>query len=258
MSIQAYDADMVEKPGAEALASGALANLWAAMGRIWPLWSCLTLVCVLRAGTAAVQTSATATALQTGVGQLAAAAVQNLAAGLVTGIAIRVMLGRGREAWRPDGGLLAYAGIVAALASIPDVVASMIQIPAPGAAPALLTSHAGVTALVLAATVAAALAGLRLTLWPIGRLIGDAEMTPARSWRLMRGLVLRYAMAAILLGAPVLILNFIVIMLTRAQNPLLSNVAAAPLGSLMALLAAAVATEVYRMRVVVVGPEAAH
>ena len=92
-------------------------------------------------------------------------------------------------------------------------------------------------------------AALRLTLWPISALVGDGDMSPGKSWRLMRGAVLRYVLAVILLSAPVFILQLVVVMLMQPQGPLLAQLAATPLNSLMALLAAAVGAEIYRLRV---------
>jgi len=56
-------------------------------------------------------------------------------------------------------------------------------------------------------------------------------------------------LAVMLLGAPVFILDLMVTLLTQSQGQFLSRLAATPLSSLLALLAAAVAAEVYRMRV---------
>ena len=43
---------------------------------------------------------------------------------------------------------------------------------------------------------------VRLMLWPIGALMGEPTVTPARSWALMRGQVAGFIIAVIILGAP--------------------------------------------------------
>ena len=246
MSIQAYDADMVEAPGAETLAAGAVANLWASFGSVWPLWSALTLAYAIAAAAAEGLT---------GLAQAPVLIGADLAAALVSGIAIRVLLGRGPAAWKPDAGLAAFTGLVGLVAVGPTALLLLAQPPAHAGSQAELsayTTQAGGAAVVALAILWAA---MRITPWPIGRLVGNALMTPGRSWRLMRGVVLRYAMAAILLGAPVAVLAVMVAMLTKPQGHLIGQLAVTPLTSLMALLAAAVAVEVYRSRIVV-APEA--
>ena len=242
MSIQAYDADMVEAPGVETLAAGAVANLWASLGAVWPLWSALTLVFAIAA--AAAEGLA-------GVAQAPMLIAADLAAALVGGIAIRVLLGRGPAAWKPDAGLAAFVLIAGLFAVGPTVLMLLAQPPAHTGSQAELsayTTQAGGAAVVALAILWAA---MRITPWPIGRLIGNDQMTPGRAWRLMRGVVPRYAMAAILLAAPVAVLAVMVAMLTKSQGHLISQIAVTPLSSLVALLVAAVAAEVYRSRIVV-------
>jgi len=242
MSIQAYDADMVEAPGAETLAAGAVANLWASFGRLWPLWSVLTLLYAIAA--------AAAEGLS-GFSQLPILIGADFAAALVAGIAIRVLLGRGLAAWKPDGGLAAFV-VIAGLAAVgPTALMLFAQPPAHAPSQAEVssfTTQAGGAGVIGAAFLWAA---MRLSPWPIGLLLGNAEMTAGRSWRLMRGVVLRFAMAAILLSAPLIALAVMVGMLTKPQGHLISQLAITPVSSLVALLAAAVAVEVYRSRIAV-------
>ena len=242
MSIQAYDADMVEAPGVETLAAGAVANLWASFGRLWPLWSALTLLYAIAA--------AMAEGLA-GFSQLPILIGADFAGALVAGIAVRVLLGRGPAAWKPDAGLAAFVGIAGLIAVGPTALMLLAQPPAHAPSQAEVssfTTQAGGAAVVAVAILWAA---MRLTPWPIGLLLGNAEMTAGRSWRLMRGVVLRFAMAAILLSAPLIALAVMVVMLTRPQGHLISQLAVTPLSSLVALLAAAVAVEIYRSRIAV-------
>ena len=248
MSIQAYDADMVEAPGAETLASGALGNLWASFGGVWPLWSALTIVYAV--GAAVAESTA-------GFGQLLPAAGSSLAAAVVGGILIRVLLGRGLAAWKPDGGLFSFVGIVGLLSVGPSMLGAFLQPPAHAVAAADVSGYTTQAGGVGVVGLSLLWMAMRLTPWPIGRLLGNVEMSSGRAWRLMRGVVLSYAMAAILLSAPVVALAVMVAMLTKPQGHLISQLAIAPLSSLVALLAAAVAAEVYRARVVVApSPEA--
>jgi hypothetical protein len=246
MSIQAYDADMVERPGIEALAAAGVGNLWRTMGGVWPLWSALTLVYAVVAAAVEVTAPPVAGGLQFGL--LAIPAIESLAAGLVTGVATRIFLSR-EGAWKPDLGLAAYAGIVTFVGAGPAALASMAQTPTLAEAPGALQSYMAFAAAGLVLGLVILWTGLRLTLWPIGKLVGDADMTPGRSWKLMQGAVLRYVLAVVLLGAPLFILELIVAMLTKPEGRLISQIAVAPLTSLMALLAAAVAAEIYRTRV---------
>jgi hypothetical protein len=241
MSIQAYDEDMVEAPGAEALASGALANLWASLGRVWPLWSGLTFVFALAAGFAGDK----------GGGGLGPSLAASLAVALATGVTIRLLLGRGLAAWKPDVGLAIYVGVVTLLGAGLSTAAAMVPLPAQGAPASAFQTWMTSAAPVLVACLPAIWAAERLTPWLIGRLLDNVEMSRGRSWRLMRGVALRFTMAAILLGAPVGILGMLVVMLTQTQGAVLSHLATSPISGLAALLGAAVAAEVYRARVVV-------
>ncbi len=251
MSIQAYDADMVEPPGIEALAAAGVGNLWRSLGGIWPLWSLLTFVyaisvAVLQSQGVPVVGGGLSGGLTSGV--LAASAGSSLAAGLVTGIAVRTFLYR-EGAWKPDLGLIAYATIVAVLGTLPTALATVATAQVHAGGQASLRGDAGMTAGGLVVGLAVLWAALRLTLWPISALVGDADMGPGKSWQLMRGAVLRFVLAVILLSAPVFILQLVVVMLMQPQGPLLGQLAATPLNSLMALLAAAVGAEIYRLRV---------
>jgi hypothetical protein len=247
MSIQAYDADMVERPGIEALAAAGVGNLWRSMGRIWPLWSVLTFAYAMGVLVLEGQVGPAASGLLRPE-VLAAAAGSSLVAGLVTGIAIRVFLYR-EGAWRPDLGLGAYALIVMLLGTGPAAFAEVSPVLAiPQGGPSL-PDNMGLVVCGLAVGLLTMWMALRLTLWPIGRLVGDAEMSAGRSWRQMRGAVMGYILAVVLLSAPVFILEMMVVMLMKPEGHLLTQVSVAPLNSLMALLAAAVAAEIYRMRV---------
>jgi|GEM_PF-2569515 len=245
MSIQAYDADMVERPGIEALAAAGVSNLWRSLGRVWPLWSALTLVFALGA---AVLASQPAPSGELQLGTLATAALSSLGAGLVTGIAMRAFLDRDKP-WRPDLGLAAYAAIITVLGTGPAALAALAPALTPNAAHAAALNGLGAVSGGLVAGLVLLWASLRLTLWAIGRLVCDEDMSPGRSWKLMRGAVLSFALAVMLLGAPVFILDLVVTLLTQSQGQFISRLAATPLASLLALLAAAVAAEVYRMRV---------
>ncbi len=245
MSIQAYDADMVERPGIEALAAAGVGNLWRSLGRIWPLWSALTLIYALGAAVLESQPAPTG-GLQAGI--LLTAALSSLGAGLVTGIATRVFLYR-EKPWRPDLGLAAFAAIIMVLGTGPAALAALTPTPTTSAAQSAIMNDLGVAGGGLIAGLVLLWAALRLTLWPIACLVSDEDMSPGRSWKLMRGAVLRFSLAVMLLGAPVFILDLMVTLLTQSQGQFLSRLAATPLSSLLALLAAAVAAEVYRMRV---------
>jgi hypothetical protein len=91
-------------------------------------------------------------------------------------------------------------------------------------------------------------AALRLMLWPIGALVGEAAMGPARSWRLMRGYLWRYVAASILLGALPLLVAMVLGQEFYANNQIVALVLGQPFLTFVAATDAAVAAELYRAR----------
>jgi hypothetical protein len=235
MSSQAYEADNQPAQGIEALASGAVANLWRSLDRIWPLWLGVSAFDVLHGIAASFRSGPHG--LEDLVGGSSSALVITVPAALSSGVALRILLGRERDVWRLDRGLAVYAGITVFLATATET---------------LLLSARTPSALGLLAQGAAfglVMVSLRFTLWPIGLLLGDRGMTPGRAWTLMVGAARRYYFAVLLLMAPLFTLQVLLVFLAAPRSHLLSQIVTTPVRVAVGLVTAAVAAEVYKARV---------
>ncbi|WP_372784150.1 hypothetical protein [Phenylobacterium sp.] len=249
MDSQAIGQELAEAPsaGVEQLAAAALKSLWRTAGRLGPLWLIGTLFIALKivatngllAGASEVQAGMTTGALELAGHVLPAA---------VSGLAIRMYLGRGRDAWKLDGAFWRYVGVITLLSLAPVMLSVWVNTLWTGGLPKLdmgLLAEATIAAAVLILLVWST---LRLLLWPVGRLMGEADMTPDRSWSLMRGGVVGFFGASTLLTAPLFMLSMIPAMLTLHGDHAQGELLGAPLGSAMTLVFAAVAAEIYRLR----------
>jgi hypothetical protein len=232
--------------GAEALALAALTTLWRSMEKVLPLWFALALFHTLvhaRTHTAGDDVWP----LQAILENEASTVTSLVVSGLSSAVALRIFLGRAREAFKPDQAMGAYLGIFILLGIAPMVILMGLHPPEPGAPASelhddLLRAGFGVTT-----GMAMFWIGLRLTLWPIARLLDDRRVTASQSWTLMRGASVRYAGAISLLVTPLILANAFISVATE-QAPLIHRAAIAPLNAAIALAAAAVAAEVYRNR----------
>jgi hypothetical protein len=133
-------------------------------------------------------------------GYIVVVAIRAVAAGLGGAVALRLCLG-GPRALRLDRGLLECAVLLAGayLASAALTVAFAPKAPAlAGQATTAL-----VTALVLnISRLALGLLQVRLMFWPVGRLDGHHEVTPARSWTLTRRVTLSFVAADLIFNMP--------------------------------------------------------
>ncbi len=232
--------------GVEALARAALANLWRSMDKVLPLWFALAVFHALvhpHAYTPADEAWPLQAILDNEVSTLTGLAVTGLAAA----VALRIFLGRGREALKPDPGMGAFVGIFILLGIAPVVILMGLHPPGPSASIPELQNQIMRTGFGLATGVAMFWIALRLSLWPIARLLDDRRVTASQSWTLMRGAVMRYAGAVSSVVAPLILINAAVSVAT-AQWPLIHDAAMAPLNAAITLGAAAVAAEVYRNR----------
>ncbi len=249
MDSQEIGQELTEAPsaGVEQLASAALKSLWRTAGRLGPLWLIGTLFIALKIVATNVPLT-WASEVQAGMISGTLELAGHVLPATVSGLAIRMYLGRGREAWRLDGAFWRYVGVITLLSLAPVMLTVWVSALWAGGAPTLTTAFLSEAVLALAAFVLLLWATLRLLLWPVGRLMGEADMSPERSWSLMRGGVVGYFGASVLLTAPMFMLSMIPAVMTlhgdRAQGELL----AAPLGSAMTLVFAAVAAEIYRLR----------
>jgi hypothetical protein len=232
--------------GVEALALAALANLWRSLDKILPLWFALALFHAL-VHPHAFTPADDVWPLQAIVDNEASTLTGLVVTGLAAAVAVRIFLGRGREAWKPNAGLGAFVGIFVLLGVAPVVILMGLHPPGPSAPISELKDELARAAFGLAVGVAMFWISLRLSLWPIGRLLDDRRVTASQSWTLMRGAVMRYAGAVSSVVAPLILINAAVSVAT-AQWPAIHSAAMAPLNAAITLGAAAVAAEVYRNR----------
>lgn len=247
MSSQGHPARAPVAPrGVEALALSALANLWRSLDRILPLWFALALFHAL-VHRHADAPDPDAWPLQAILDNEASTLTGLVVTGLAAAVAVRIFLGRGRESWKPDAGLGAFVGIFVLLGIAPVVILMGLHPPGPDAPISELKAQLARVAFGLATGVAMFWISLRLSLWPIGRLLDDRRLTASQSWTLMRGAVMRYAGAVSSVVAPLILIDAAV-SVTTAQWPMVHSAGMAPLNAAITLGAAAVAAEVYRDR----------
>lgn len=123
-------------------------------------------------------------------------------------VAMRLMLEGPRRWLRLDRRFLECAAILAASTAASSAGSALITMN-PQDAEADPGGFLLRTLLVLGGYLGFLYAWLKLTLWPIGRLMGRPEVTPPRSWRLMRkatrGLVLGYVIFGMPIGVVALV-----------------------------------------------------
>lgn len=247
MSSRAYEGMAPAVADVEGLARAALRTLWRNLDRMLPLWFALAAFHALTHAAARSQGIDTPILQQILANE--ASTMTNLAvSALASGVALRIFLGRGREALRANGDLGGYVSIVVMLAVSPAVVMMGLHPPSLDMPRAQLVADAPRFGLALATCLATFWVGLRLTLWPIARLLDERRVTASQSWALMRGAVGRYAGAVLLLVVPMALVNGLLGGLIAHAPALVNEAATAPLRALMTLAAAAVAGEVYRKR----------
>jgi len=139
------------------------------------------------------------------IAQLVAAAV---VAAILAALALRLFLVPGPDWWRVDRGFAVCVGLLVLAALGNSAVgalglAGLKDLPPRGLG--YLELRMG-TVFISEAVVAWIY--VRLMLWPIGALVAaEPAMTPGRSWSLMRGQVLGFIIAAILLSLPPILIS---------------------------------------------------
>lgn len=235
-------------PGAEALAFGAVRGLWRARTQIWPLWLGAVAFIGYRAFTADGP-KAGASLLDAMTQGWGSALVAEAGLALASALAIRILLGRGRESFLADRPLAAYVAVLTLMGFPPVMLVAGLSPPGAHASPAEVKLFLNEVALLIASLALAGVAMLRLTLWPVARLLGRRDVSPERSWRLMRGATGDFLFATIVLTAPLGILGSIPLMLSSQGLELWGRLWAAPIGASAVLLVSAVAAEVYQSRI---------
>jgi hypothetical protein len=174
------------------------------------------------------------------------------AIGAVIGALVLRVTITGRSGWwRMDGRLFAAAGlsglVSGGIMAINVVYGwALVRASSDGEVWLLFTALAGYGVIILLAA--------KLTLWPAGVLMGRADVTPARSWRLMkratRGLVLSYFIFAL----PITVLTSFVTGLALMEDGLDLRspaflVAMQALGAGVSVCGAALTATIYDLRV---------
>jgi hypothetical protein len=247
LSTQANNPGAPAATGVEALASAAFAALWRSQDRILPLWFALAVFYALNHAPVPSQ-GGDAFVVQDVINNEMWLLTTLVVTALASAIGLRIFLGRGREALKPNVAMGAYVGIVTLLGIAPAVMLTNLHPPTLSALLMGFPGRAMRTGLSLAAGGAILWASLRLALWPIARLLGDRRVTGEQSWILMRGAVISFTGALLLLTAPMLMLNYALIVLTQHASPLIHDAVSAPLRAAVGLAVTAVAAEVYRKR----------
>lgn len=226
------------------LAGRAWLSLRGAAPRMWPLWLAWAVVngWAQYAGKALAKDGVDTLTSLPMLGFRGALAVSGAVFGAFT---IRAVLGRG--GWGLDNGFWIYLGLNGAAALSAGLVTAFA--PSPGAEAVTANPALMAGPLVLSvALVAGIWVALRLMLWPVGALMGDAAMGPARSWRLMGGYLWRYVAAAVLLGALPLLVAMVLGQHFYLNNQIVALVLSQPFLTFVAAADAAVAAELYRAR----------
>lgn len=170
-----------------------------------------------------------------------------VATGIVSGLMLRVFLADGKKL-APDRPLMAYTGLVAAAALVSVITVTIMTSSDPGEGMAeALKVPVGA-----ALTLASIYVFTKLLLWPIGVLLGDATMTPRRSWSLMHKASWGYIFAMVLAFLALLPI-YVILMLPMGGD---ADTAPVPFvvvehlaTSVWVAVSTAVAAAVYRARV---------
>lgn len=124
----------------------------------------------------------------------------------VQGVLLHILL-TGRAPPRLDAGFLGFVLWTAVIALFANALGYVAQ-GAPGAPPAQLLPR---FLLVAVGGLAGTIAFTRLMLLPIAWLVGDPGATPAGSWGRMRGQVLSFLMASIMLSLPGMLVGVVAV-----------------------------------------------
>ena len=226
------------------LAGRAWLSLRGAAPRLWPLWLAWAAVngAAQYAGKALAKGDADGLTSLPMLGFRAGLAVAGAVFGALT---IRAVLGRGGRGL--DKGFWIFLGLNGTAALGAGVLTAFAPSPGVEAAAAHPATMVGPLALSIG-FLAGIWIALRLMLWPVGALMGDAAMGPARSWRLMRGYLWRYVAAAALLGALPLLVAMVLSQEFYLHDQIVALVLGQPFLTFVAATDAAVAAELYRAR----------
>jgi hypothetical protein len=162
--------------------------------------------------------------------------------GILTAVAVRIFLNRRKDWRRLDRGVAIWLALGAAINLGLLLTAAAGASLLPAAAAAYATWSAWLIRLILLPV------WLRLKAWPIGRLVGDAAMTPGRSWRRMRGVVWPTFLATLVVGALPFVIGLIFASRFFYRRDLLDLAVSSAALAAFSLATEAVSACVYRLR----------
>lgn len=184
-------------------------------------------------------------------GYLAYLAVATAVGAIIGAIGLRLLL-QGPHGWlKVDEPLLRTAGLVglasAAMIGIQTAYSWSVRGTTEAGAfmwPAMLASAGYVLVMILA---------LKLTLWPAGVLMARADMTPTRSWRLMkratRGLALSYVVFALPMVALAALSTYSALTMPQAPGREIYDIALQAVGVGLSFCGSALTATLYDLRV---------
>jgi hypothetical protein len=170
-------------------------------------------------------------------------AILSLVTSTVTGVVLHILLtGRGLKGL--NAGFVGFVIWTAAVTLMANVMMSLIQ-GAPAAPPAQLLPR---FALVAIGGIGGAIVLTRLMLLPMAWLVGDPGATAAGSWGRMRGQLVPYIVASLLLSLPVVMIGIVAVgAMGGAEGELTAGarIAAQLMAMAMAALSAALNAVMY-------------
>jgi hypothetical protein len=162
---------------------------------------------------------------------------------VLSGVTLRVLLGEGRAAWRPDRELGAFVALTMLIQLATTFAMDLPPIIHPSKAQALErlgdSIVAGTWSLWLIA---------RLALWPIAQLMGERRASAYDSLRRMKGAVWTFWIATLLAAAPLFILAFALDWSYLRHGQVAGLLVSAPVMGCAGLAITAVTAELFRAR----------
>lgn len=172
--------------------------------------------------------------------------------GLCGAAALQTILGDGRSRLRFDQGAWECAALLAA-ANLAVVGPSWINAMT---TPALVdaTDRLIRGSVLIAVVPLIGLVLIGLALWPVGRLRGRRDLTPATAWRRIRGVMFAYALACVMVAVPgyLILMGVVTAQAMRGVQLLFTpayNAVTAACGTAWAFYGLALAAAAYRLRV---------
>lgn len=166
---------------------------------LWPIWvACLAIQAL---GALWVRANMGADFRLSPEQVLVLSAADAIPSAVILGVAVRAMLGVGRERWRLDRGLAGYGLISLAMLLVEILPASLMAEAASGVADPYWRQWG----LYLPGPImwfAVLYPTSRLMPWPVRHLMGETSATPAQSWAAMRGATGPVMLAVIATSAP--------------------------------------------------------